>query len=335
MRYTDHSTMSRRLGDARVRRVKGWCGMNAGAPALCAGLLAAVLLCSCDHAEPKLVLSKPLVQDTVITRTYAGQVKSGRRMEIRAESRGYLEVVNAREGQNLKKGEPMFKIVQHAPGAAKSTEPEAAVIAAPFDGRMSLLRKNGGSPVREGDLLTTLSDNREMEVDFNMPEAQYQEYAAATPAGERLSVRLLLANGRLFEPAGQMKLEKTELNTRTGTLPQHAVFPNPGDLLRHGESGNVQLRETIKNAVLVPRQATLEIAEHRYVHVVAKDGMVRQRRVSISNELQDFYVVTAGVGADETIVFEGTEHVHDGDKAWTGVFEEPAKAYANLKHKAE
>lgn len=332
MRDTHPATAHRCLEAADVSRDRG---RRAGS-LLCVGLLAAMSLCGCGKPEARLVLTKPLVQDAVFTRQYVGQIKSGRRTELRAESPGYLEVMNVQEGQSVEKGVPMFKILPQPAGAvaqrtATEPQPEVTVIAAPFDGRMSLLRKKNGSPVLKDELITTLADNHEMVVDFDVPEAQFQGYATSTPAGGSRPARLILANGRMFDQTGQVKMEKTEVNARTGTVPLHAVFPNPNDLLRQGESGNVQLQDTLKHAVLVPQKATFQLSDQTYAFVVGQDGVIRQRRLAITNELRDFFVVTSGVGAEDRIVFEGTSEVHDGDKAGNAVFEEPAKAYAGMK----
>ena len=47
-----------------------------------------------------------------------------------------------------------------------------ATVKAPFDGIVDRLHQQQGSLVKEGDILTTLSDNSVMWVYFNVPEAQ-------------------------------------------------------------------------------------------------------------------------------------------------------------------
>ena len=49
-------------------------------------------------------------------------------------------------------------------------------VRAPFDGIVDRLHKQLGSLIKEGDILTTLSDNSVMWVYFNVPEARYLEY---------------------------------------------------------------------------------------------------------------------------------------------------------------
>ena len=52
-------------------------------------------------------------------------------------------------------------------------------VRAPFDGIVDRQHEQHGSLIKEGDILTTLSDNSLMWVYFNVPETQYLEYMAA------------------------------------------------------------------------------------------------------------------------------------------------------------
>ena len=56
-------------------------------------------------------------------------------------------------------------------------------VKAPFDGIVDRLNEQQGSLVKEGDILTTLSDNSVMWVYFNVPEARYLEYMADLESG--------------------------------------------------------------------------------------------------------------------------------------------------------
>ena len=58
-----------------------------------------------------------------------------------------------------------------------------ANVKAPFDGIVDRQHQQLGSLIKEGDILTTLSDNSVMWVYFNVPEAQYLEYMASVEAG--------------------------------------------------------------------------------------------------------------------------------------------------------
>jgi membrane fusion protein (multidrug efflux system) len=141
-------------------------------------------------------------------------------------------------------------------------------INAPFDGIMDHFQVRLGSLVDEGDLLTTLSDNTKMWVYFNVPEAEYLDYKMKAKKDSIMKVELLMANHQMFEYPGIVETIEADFNNETGNIAFRATFPNPKGLLRHGETGNIQVKETIKDAILIPQKATFEVLEKKYVYVI-------------------------------------------------------------------
>lgn len=202
-------------------------------------------------------------------------------------------------------------------------------IKAPFTGIMDRFQVRLGSLVDEGDLLTTLSDNSDMWVYFNVPEAEYLNYKTAVQ-GDKTKVNLLMANNELFDYSGIVSTIEADFNNETGNIAFRATFPNPKKLLRHGETGNIQMTVPFKNVVIIPQKATFEILEKRYVFVVGKDNVVTQREISVASEMPDLYVIKKGIRSDEKILLEGIRKVKDGDKI-KYKYEDPKKVIANLK----
>jgi membrane fusion protein (multidrug efflux system) len=203
-------------------------------------------------------------------------------------------------------------------------------VKAPFDGIMDHFQVRLGSLVNEGDLLTTLSDNSEMWVYFNVPEAEYLNYKSHTNTENLDRVNLLMANNELFKYPGVVKTIEADFNNETGNIAFRATFPNPDGLLRHGETGNIQMTIPLKNAIIIPQKATFEILEKKYVFVITKEGIVKQREISIASELPDIYIVKGGLNADERILLEGIRKVKDNDKI-SYEFEDGKKVIRNLK----
>ena len=64
------------------------------------------------HEEPrKVVVTSPKAMDVTITQPYVCQIHSQRHIEVQALDSGYLEEIAVREGQAVKKGDLMFKIL--------------------------------------------------------------------------------------------------------------------------------------------------------------------------------------------------------------------------------
>ncbi len=204
-------------------------------------------------------------------------------------------------------------------------------IRAPFDGIMDRFQVRLGSLVNEGDLLTTFSDNSKMWVYFNVPEAEYLNYKMSAKTDSLMKVNLLMANNILFDHSGIVQAIEAEFNNETGNIAFRATFPNPQKLLRHGETGNVQMVVSLKNVLLIPQKATFEILEKKYVFVVDKDNVIQQREITIGAEMPDLYVVKGGLAENERIVLEGIRKVRDKDKIAEYQYLDPKVVIPNLK----
>jgi membrane fusion protein, multidrug efflux system len=204
-------------------------------------------------------------------------------------------------------------------------------IRAPFDGIMDRFYVRLGSLVNEGDLVSTLSDNSEMWVYFNVPEAEYLNYTTSQRKDSLMKVRLLMANNEVFQYSGIVKTIEADFNNETGNIAFRATFPNPKGLLRHGETGNVLATAVLKNALIIPQKATFEVLEKKYVFVVEKDNTVKQREITISAEMPDLYIISGGLKADERIMLEGIRKVRDNEKIPHYVYEDPKTVLPRLK----
>lgn len=81
------------------------------------GLCAVLCLISCkkEHEEKKeeakFLVTNPIQKDTTISKDYVSQIHSIQHIELRAQERGYLEKIYVDEGQHVKKGQLLFKIM--------------------------------------------------------------------------------------------------------------------------------------------------------------------------------------------------------------------------------
>jgi membrane fusion protein, multidrug efflux system len=187
-------------------------------------------------------------------------------------------------------------------------------IRAPFDGIMDHFQVRLGSLVEEGDLLTTLSDNSKMWVYYNVPESEYLDYKANTKSKDLMQVNLLLANHQQFNYPGVVETIEADFNNETGNIAFRATFPNPNGLLRHGQTGNIQMVVPLKNALIIPQKATYEVLDKKYVFVVDKDHVVRSREITIAAEMPHIYVVQKGLAEQDKILLEGLRLVRENDK---------------------
>ena len=337
-----------------------------------------------SHDEhSKIVATSPMAKDVVITEPFVCQIHSRRHIDVRALEGGYIEEIMVKEGQAVKKGDLMFKILPTLYQARMDAETAEAHLAqleynntkaltakkivsqnelallgaklakaqakaqlagaelnftsvrAPFDGIIDRLTEQLGSLVKEGDVLTTLSDNSTMWVYFNVQESRYLEYMADMDVhkGEE-KIDLMLADGSKFSETGKIGAIEAKFNNETGNIPFRADFSNPKRLLRHGQTGTVLIRKTLKDAVVIPQRATFELLDKRYVYVVGEDHVAHQRLITVQNEQEDTFVLKSGLGVKDKIVLEGVREVHEGEKV-EYEFRKPEEVLAGQKYHAE
>ncbi len=187
-------------------------------------------------------------------------------------------------------------------------------IRAPFSGVLNRIPNKTGSLVEEGTLLTTISDNREVFAYFNVSEKDYLDYITSSEKGKSKEVSLLLSNGNLYSHKGIIETTESEFNRSTGNLAFRAKFPNPDQILKHGSSGKVLVKNELKSALLIPQKSTFEIQENTYVYVLGNDNTVQMRKIIPSIRLPHLYVVSSGLSLNDQIIYEGIQRVKEGDK---------------------
>ncbi len=330
----------------------------------------------------KYAVTTPLKIDTSFVKEYVSQIRSVRNIEIRTQEKGFLQNIYVDEGQFVKAGQLLFRIMpkiyeaellkaeaeanaatielqnaktladknvvsknEQAMAQARLDQAKAEValaklhlsfteIRAPFDGTVDRIPKKLGSLVDEGELLTSLSDNSQMFAYFNVSEPEYLDFQTNTKSSLHNQVGLLLANNQPLPYKGAVETIESEFDSETGNIAFRAKFPNPGKLLKHGETGKVLMTVPLHNALVIPQKATYEIQDKKYVFVVDKNGQVKSRNITISNAMPDLYVIAAGLSGAENILLEGVQKVKDGDKI-ESEFVAPKEVITRLKLYAE
>ena len=207
-------------------------------------------------------------------------------------------------------------------------------IKAPFDGIIDKFHARLGSLMEEGDLITNLSDNSQMWVYFNVPEAQYLDFKLRDKGEDMKQVQLRMANGDIFEAPGVVETIEADFNNETGNIAFRATFPNPHRLLRHGETGSILMNTPMKNAMLIPQKATFEILDKNYCFVVDKNNVIHTRQITIGQEMPHIYAVTSGLKESDRILIDGLRKVKNGDKIKAD-FQDPKILLSNLELYAE
>ncbi|MBX7041299.1 MAG: efflux RND transporter periplasmic adaptor subunit [Ignavibacteria bacterium] len=197
------------------------------------------------------------------------------------------------------------------------------LVSSPSDGTAGKIYFRQGSLVSPStkDPLTIISKNDQMYAYFAITERdvlEFREYYDGKTMRESIAripeVRLLLPNGELYPYGGKIDATTGLINSQTGTINLRARFPNPGGVLRSGNSGTVRIPDFTNNAVLIPQKSTYDIQDKTFVFVVNSDSTVDSRPVTVWDISGNFYIIEKGLSPGERIVYEGTGRLRDGMK---------------------
>src|SRR6218665_3779960 len=99
------------------------------------------------EAETKFLVTSPLLRDTLVTRQYVSQIRSINHIELRAQEKGYLQKIFVDEGQFVKKGQLLFKIMPNLYEAeVQKAESEAEYAEIEMKNTKTLVEGNVVSP---------------------------------------------------------------------------------------------------------------------------------------------------------------------------------------------
>jgi membrane fusion protein, multidrug efflux system len=214
--------------------------------------------------------------------------------------------------------------------ALATTHQSLTELRAPFDGLVGRFQARMGSLLDEGDQLTTLSDNSTVWVYFNVSEAEYLDFTARPKSTEPAPVKLILANGQVFDQPGKVEAIEADFNNETGSLAFRATFANPAGVLRHGSTGKVVMTTPLPAALLVPQKATFDVMDRKFVFVVDDKNVVHQRPITVAAELPHLYVIKSGLEDKDKILLEGLGKVTDGATIEVD-YKAPADVFGHLE----
>jgi membrane fusion protein (multidrug efflux system) len=127
-------------------------------------------------------------------------------------------------------------------------------------------------------------------------------------------VGILLEDGTRHAHEGRLQFADVTVDESTGSFALRAIVPNPQSVLRPGMYVRAELVVGgASAAVLAPQQGiTRDAKGGATALVVAGDGTVEQRSVTVSRTLGDRWLVEGGLAAGDRLIVEGLQKVRPG-----------------------
>lgn len=213
-------------------------------------------------------------------------------------------------------------------------------VASPVNGVVGTIPYKLGSLVSSTTTqpLTTVSNIGNMYAYFSLNEKQLLDFSRHYKGNtldaklrQLPAVSLILPDGSDYPEKGKVETVAGQLNTSTGSASFRASFPNPTGLIRSGGSATVRIPQSIVNGILVPQKATYELQGKRFVYVIDATGKAKSTEIQIMSAASgQFFIVTDGLKAGDTVVLEGVASLQDGMPV-KAELQDDSKVYADLK----
>lgn len=194
-------------------------------------------------------------------------------------------------------------------------------VKSPSDGIVGTLPYKAGALVSASlaQPLTTVSDNAEMYIYFSMTENQLRQLIRKYGTPEKAipqmpQIELRLNDGSMYNEKGRIATFSGLINRETGNVSVRSVFPNPDKMLWSGGIGNVIIRRTVDDCIVIPQNVTYELQDKIVVYKVV-DNRAIATFITVER-LHDgkTYIVTDGLRPGDVIISDGIGQVKDGMK---------------------
>jgi RND family efflux transporter MFP subunit len=203
-------------------------------------------------------------------------------------------------------------------------------ITAPIDGVVGFANNQVGDLVGPTTgPLTTMSQIDPIKAVVTAGEGPFTDFISRHPdAKERneyvksLHFELILGNGEIYPQKGTFYALDRSLDVKTGSIRYYVTFPNPGNVLRPGQFGNVRfVADMKKGAMVIPQEAVNELQGSYQVAVVGDDNKVSIRPVKMGERIGAMWEVTEGLKPGDRVIVQGLQKAREGAlvavKEWT------------------
>ncbi len=183
---------------------------------------------------------------------------------------------------------------------------EKTLIRSPFSGRITERMLQPGQHVRPGDELFTVADFDPLIARIYLPERD----VLTLDEGRGVNISLRADNTISF--AGRIRQISPVVDTATGTVKVTIEARAVPTKVRPGAFVHIDIvRDTIAEAVLMPRDAVVRELQTAYVFV-ANDGVAEKRAVTLGLEEDDLIQATSGLALGEAVIVAGQGGLKDG-----------------------
>jgi membrane fusion protein (multidrug efflux system) len=178
-------------------------------------------------------------------------------------------------------------------------------IRAPYSGIIGLKKISEGAFVSPGTPLTTIRSDKELKIDFSVPESY------ASQIDKQTSVEFMVDGDSTKYSATVLATEQS-IETGSRNLQVRARVNSTDKKLVPGASATVKLGFALHaNALLVPSEAVIPQARYKNI-IVSKNGKAEFAKVQTGIRTPSSVEIISGLKAGDTIVTTGIQFIRPG-----------------------
>ena len=182
-------------------------------------------------------------------------------------------------------------------------------ILAPFNGRLGLRNISVGALVKPGDVITTLTDNSRMKLDFNVPAVFIANLVKGLP---------IIATTSAYPTQkfhGTVVSIDNQIDPVTRSIKVRAILPNDESRLKQGMLMSIEVLFKQRKALIIPEEAVVPQADKNYTLVIKNTNNVltaEKRMITLGERRIGEVEVLQGLQSGEEIITHGAFKVRPG-----------------------
>ena len=189
-------------------------------------------------------------------------------------------------------------------------------IVSPLDGRVGLRQVDEGNYVRNADTngIVVITQLQPISVVFTLPQDDLPKVMAAMRKGP-LRADAYDRSGANRLARGELATIDNQIDPTTGTIRMKASFDNADEQLFPNQFVNIRLLvDTLHDATLVPSAAVQSGSQGSYVYLLAPDGTVSVRNVTVGPSYSGRTQIASGLSPGDRLVTDGVDRLREGAK---------------------
>jgi multidrug efflux system membrane fusion protein len=196
------------------------------------------------------------------------------------------------------------------------TQLSYTTITSPIDGVTGIRRVDIGNIVQSGATtpIVTITQIQPISALFTLPQKDIPEVQDAMAKGALRTLAYDQDDHSVLRE-GSLLLVNNMISQSSGTAELKATFPNKNRALWPGEFVNVRLIVANKHeGITIPLRALQQGQNGPFVFIVAPDGSVHSRDVTVGETLDGRALIDKGLQSGDTVVTAGQYRLNDGVK---------------------